>query len=95
MKRRCDGTGFRLAGTRQSEPQTVCSFALQPTAFNSGALRALLAALICLPECTTNGPGSALVAIRGRRNGARAARDARLQPNTSISPPMFNFEHPS
>jgi hypothetical protein len=40
-----------------------------------------------------NGPSSALVAIWSRRNDARAARGVRLQPITSISPPMFNFEH--
>ena len=39
------------------------------------------------------GPSSAPVAIWGRRNDARADRNVRLQPITSISPPMFNFEH--
>jgi hypothetical protein len=32
-------------------------------------------------------------AIWDRLNGARAARDIRLQPTTSISPPLFNFAH--
>jgi hypothetical protein len=80
MKRRCDGTGFRLAGTRQSEPQTVCSFALQPTAFNSGALRALLAALICLPECTTKRPqfgaGGDPGPLERRKGGSRRSATA-------------------
>ncbi len=31
--------------------------------------------------------------IWGRLNGARAARDVRLQPITTISQPMFNFAH--
>jgi hypothetical protein len=35
--------------------------------------------LIRLPECQTSGPSSALAAIWGRRNIARAARDVRLQ----------------
>ena len=65
---------------------------LQPTTSDSGAL--LTFAHYNLPFRVSNkGPSSALVAIWGRRNGARAARDVRLQPNTSIPPPMFNFEH--
>ena len=57
------------------------------------AARRALCSPSCLPGEQQSGPSSAPVAIWGRRNDARADRNVRLQPITSISPPMFNFEH--